>query len=87
MPARTNLLKMLGSKDCVILTCSPSLNDFGDEQLRKLKDKFVIVVKQAFHKVPELVDMHIFNCNNYEMYDYSQHRPITVDVVNAFKCC
>ena len=80
MPARTNLFKDVGlGKDCVVLTCGPSLNDFSDEQLReKLKDKFVIAVKQAFHKIPELVDMHVFNCNNYEIYDYSQHRPITV---------
>ena len=56
-----------------------SLNDFSEDELReKLKDKFVIAVKQAFHKVPDMVDMHVFNCNNYEMYDYSSHRPITV---------
>ena len=80
MPARTNLLKEVAKgKECVILTCGPSLNDFSDEELReKLEDKFVIAVKQAFHKVPDMVDMHVFNCNNYEKYDYSSHRPITV---------
>ncbi|NDB29927.1 hypothetical protein EB151_10305 [archaeon] len=80
MSARTSLLKDVAKgKECVILTCGPSLNDFSNEELReKLDGKFVIAVKQAFHKVPDMVDMHVFNCNNYEMYDYSLHRPITV---------
>ena len=77
---RTDLLSGIGKgKDCVIVTCGPSLNDFTEEELReKLEDKFVIAIKQGFNKVPDMVDMHLFNCNNFQPYDYSDNRPITV---------
>jgi len=80
MQARNDLLADIANeKECVILSCGPSLNDFTEEFLReKLKDKFVIAVKQAFNKVPDMVDMHVFNCNNYEPYDYSDNRPVIV---------
>ena len=80
MQARNDLLaNITNQKECVILSCGPSLNDFSEEFLReKLQDKFVIAVKQAFNKVPDMVDMHVFNCNNYELYDYSDNRPVVV---------
>ena len=80
MTSKTNLMSnIINNKDCVILTCGPSLNDFSEIDLReKLKDKFVIAVKQAYHKVPDLVDMHVFNCNNYEPYEYNENNPIVV---------
>jgi len=80
MTSKTSLMSnILSGKECVILTCGPSLNDFSEEELKeKLKDKFVIAVKQAYNKVPDLVDMHVFNCNNYEPYDYSDNSPITI---------
>ena len=73
------LLDSFKNKECVILTCGPSLNDFSKEELEeKLQDKFVIAIKQAYNKCPDLVDMHIFNCNNYEPYSYKENTPIVV---------
>jgi len=80
MDARNELIKDIAKdKECVILTCGPSLNNFSEEDLReKLKDKFVIAVKQAFNKVPDMVDMHVFNCNNYEPYEYKDDKPVVI---------
>ena len=80
MRNRTNLLKnCLEGKDCVILTCGPSLSDYTEQELKDLTEgKFVIAVKQAALKCSDFVDMHVFNCNNYESYDYGENTPIVV---------
>ena len=66
-------------KECYILTCGPGLSQYTPEFLKeKLKDKLVIAVKQAYNYVPEVVDFHLFNSNNCEVYDYSKNRPITI---------
>jgi glycosyltransferase involved in cell wall biosynthesis len=66
-------------KECYILTCGPSLNQYSPDFLReKLKDKLVIAVKQAYNYVPEIVDFHLFNSNNCEIYDYSKNRPVVI---------
>lgn len=60
-------------KDCYILTCGPSLKTVPKEKLiEKLKDKPVIAIKQAYEYVPEIVDFHIFNANNFQTYDYKE---------------
>jgi len=77
---KTELLKDLyAGKECCVLTCGPSLGDVNVEELReKLQDKVVIAVKQAYNLVPDLVDIHVFNCNNFETYDYSNNNPLVV---------
>ena len=66
-------------KECYILTCGPGLKQYSPEFLRdKLKDKLVIAVKQAYNYVPEVVDFHLFNSNNCEVYDYAKNRPIVM---------
>ena len=66
-------------EDCYILTCGPSLKNYSKEFLKeKLKDKTVIAIKQAYEVCPEIVDYHIFNSNNFEKYDYKEHRPFSI---------
>ena len=72
-------------EDCLLLNCGPSLNDYTEEQLREIaKDKIVIAVKQAYLKVPDIVDYHFWNCCNLPLpkngihYDYSDDRPIVI---------
>ena len=66
-------------KDCYILTCGPSLKQYSPDFLReKLKDKLVFAVKQAYNYVPEIVDFHFFNVNNFEVYDYDKSDPIVI---------
>lgn len=66
-------------EDCYILTCGPSLKDYDADFLKeKLKDKKVFAVKQAFNHVPEIIDYHFFNSNNFEVYDYSKNKPFTM---------
>lgn len=58
--------------DCLILGCGPSLNDFSEEKLRAVsKDKTVFAIKQAFLRVPDLIDFHFVNDNNYQPYEYT----------------
>ena len=46
-------------KECLLLNCGPSLNDYTKEKIKEIaKDKIVIAVKQAYLKVPEIVDYH-----------------------------
>ena len=67
------------NKECYILTCGPGLKQYPPELLReKLKDKLVIAVKQAYNYVPDIVDFHLFNSNNCEVYDYGENRPIVL---------
>jgi glycosyltransferase involved in cell wall biosynthesis len=66
-------------QDCYILTCGPSLKQYDPDFLReKLKGKLVFGIKQAFEHVPDMVDFHFFNSNNFQTYDYSEHRPIVI---------
>lgn len=65
-------------QDCYILTCGPSLRDYNPQFLKdKLKNKKVLAIKQAYNYIPEIVDYHFFNANNFELYDYSKRKPIT----------
>lgn len=77
---KLDLLKdKYSGKDCYILTCGPGLNQYSPEFLKeKLKDKLVIAVKQAYNYAPEIVDFHLFNSNNFEVYEYSEPRPVVV---------
>jgi hypothetical protein len=78
---------------CYILNCGPSLNEYNEEFLNEfLKDKLTLAVKQAYHKVPDVVDFHFFNCSNmpqqdqlgcyYNYFKPSGHRPIVVGSSN-----
>jgi glycosyltransferase involved in cell wall biosynthesis len=65
--------------DCYIISCGPSLKQYSPDFLReKLKGKLVFAIKQSFDYVPDLVDFHFFNANNFQPYDYTENRPIVV---------
>jgi hypothetical protein len=67
--------------DCVILTAGPSINDIELSQLRKfLKNKVIIAVKQTYNLVPDLVDIHLINTDNYQLYDFLENDPIKIKV-------
>jgi len=72
------------NRECVILSCGPSLNNYSREELEeKLKEKVVIAVKQAILKYPK-ADFHCWNCCNLPVpvngvhYQYNEHKPIVV---------
>ena len=76
-------LKILKDKfkneDCYILSCGPSLRNYSPDLLReKLKDKLVIAIKQAYDYVPDIVDIHMFNCNNFKPYNYGTRFPLVL---------
>ena len=77
---RTQMIKNLyEDKECYVLTCGPSLTNYTPDELReKLQDKIVIAVKQAYEYVPDIVDIHVYNCNNYQSYDYGDSPPLVV---------
>jgi len=69
------------NEECYILTAGPSINEIEVEYLRnKLKDKLVISVKQTYNLIPELVDFHIINTDNYQVYSFSDNDPIKMKV-------
>ena len=77
-------------KECVILTCGPSLNDVHKAKLKEYcKDKVVLAVKQAYNYLPEVVDFHFWNCSNLPYpsingahYTYWQKEPIVISSSN-----
>ena len=57
--------------DCLFITAGPSLKKLSKERVKELaKGKVVIAVKQAINFIPEIVDIHILNDSNYQIYDY-----------------
>ena len=76
-------------KECLLLNCGPSLNDYTEKQIREAaKDKIVIAVKQAYLKVPDIVDYHFWNCCNLPLpkngvhYNYGEEKPIVITSSN-----
>ena len=66
-------------QDCYILTCGPGLKQYTTEFLKeKLKGKLVFAIKQAYNYVPEIVDFHFFNVNNFQVYNYEKSKPIVI---------
>jgi glycosyltransferase involved in cell wall biosynthesis len=66
-------------EECYLITCGPSLKEYTPEFLKeKLKDKLVIAIKQGYDYVPEIVDFHLFNCNNFKLYEYKNNLPIVI---------
>ena len=86
---KVDLLKdSFKGETCYVLSCGPSLLDYTEKELReKLDGKLVLAVKQAYNRVPDLVDFHFFNCANIpsprgfpivEHYQYETGEPIVV---------
>ena len=72
-------------EECILLNCGPSLNDYSEDKLREIaKDKIVIAVKQAYLKVPDIVDYHFWNCCNLPIpkngihFNYGDDGPIVI---------
>ena len=73
------LTGQFAGEDCYILGCGPSLANYSPDFLReKLKDKLVIALKQAYNYAPEIVDIHMFNSNNVQAYEYTKSRPLVI---------
>lgn len=57
-------------KDCVILTCGPSLREFSKEKVKNFcKGKLVICIKEAVFEYEDIAN--IFVCNNHRLINYS----------------
>jgi len=85
MNSISHLKNIHKGKKCLLLNCGPSLNDYTEEQIREAaKDKIVIAVKQAYLKVPDIVDYHFWNCCNLPLpkngvhYNYGEEKPIVI---------
>lgn len=72
-------------KECLLLNCGPSLNDYTADELRKAAEgRIVIAVKQAYLKVPDIVDYHFWNCCNLPLpengvhFNYGEKRPVVI---------
>lgn len=81
----TDLKNQFQGKDCLIITAGPSLKKACKNKIINLsKGKVVIAVKQAYYFIPEIVDIHVLNDNNYEIYDYTNaKRSIKVILVKS----
>lgn len=61
-----DIIDYYDGKDCYIITCGPSLNDYNLKLIKaRLKDKLVICVKQAYPLFKDICDIHISNFTNY----------------------
>lgn len=75
-------------QECILLTCGPSLNDVTEEDIlaRCLANPGarVAAVKQAYLKIPNLVDYHFWNCCNLPIpvdgihYNYQRFKPTVI---------
>ena len=67
-----NILKNAYSgEECFILTAGPSLGMIEIDKLREVtRGKLVIAVKQAYNIIPDLVDIHVINPYNYQLYKF-----------------
>ena len=72
MKEKVNELKQcFQGKDCLIITAGPTLENTCKNKLREIAaGKVVIAVKQAYYFLPDIVDLHVINDNNYEVYSY-----------------
>ena len=62
-------------KDCVILTCGPSLREYSDEKIRNFcKDKVVICIKETIIEYGDIADFHIYNGTRIRKYDISNKK-------------
>ena len=70
MPSIKDFKDRHKGKECLLLNCGPSLNDYTPKELRKAaKGRIVFAVKQAFLKAPDIVDHHFWNCCNLPLPD------------------
>ncbi len=68
----------------IVLGCSPYVGLHDQSLLREVCSKNkVISIKQSYHMLPDLVDIHIYNCCNIQKYNYLQNKPISLEVSSA----
>ena len=69
--------------DCVILTAGPSINDYPIDTIRKFcNGKVIIAVKQTINILPDLVDFHLINPDNYQKYSSNTNNSIKLKVAS-----
>ena len=62
-----NLFK---KKDCLILTCGPSLSEYSKEQVKEFaKNKIVICIKEAVLEYEDICHFHVINPTRYREYN------------------
>ncbi len=66
-----HLENVFSGETAYIVTCGPTLGALDHPRLKKkLENKLVIAVKQAFDVVREAADFHVFNWVSLKPYDY-----------------
>ena len=66
-------------KDCVILSCGPSLKEYSKEQIKDFcKDKIVICVKEAVFEFEDIADYLAYNSSRI------RHYPIRKDIIKIY---
>ena len=62
-------------KDCVILTCGPSLREYSDEKIRKFcRDKVIICIKETIIEYGDIANFHIYNGTRIRKYNVSNKK-------------
>jgi len=94
MPSIKDYKDIHKGKECLLLNCGPSLNDYTPKELRKAAEgRIVFAVKQSFLKAPDIVDHHFWNCCNLPLpdekgvhynYDKIGHKPTVWASSNFF---
>lgn len=60
-------------KECVILTCGPSLTEYPKEIIEKfLKDKIIICVKESIIEYKNKADYFISNCTRDRVFNFNE---------------
>ena len=66
----SNLKRKFLNKDCVILTCGPSLEEYSKKQIHNfIKDKIVICIKESIIEYRDHADFFFWNDTRSRSYD------------------
>ena len=76
-----NLRNTNSKLECVVLSCGPSLNLFTEDKIRRFcRDKFVISIKLAYTRYPDITDVMMANACNLPYSEFG----IYYDTSNVF---
>tara|TARA_B100000123_G_C25739502_1_gene433107 strand:+ start:1708 stop:3984 length:2277 start_codon:yes stop_codon:yes gene_type:complete len=69
-----SLHNILKNKNCVVLTCGPSLNEYNKQQIREFcNNKIVICIKETINEFSDICDIFIANESRYRDYDLNKY--------------
>ena len=73
------------NKECVVITCGPSLREFEMEQVLKFcSDKIVICVKEAILEYGKIADYFFSNFIRLRDYNLREFKSINIYQSNSF---